>query len=66
MAALEDRSMIVHSIGNEERRFIVDTLRNVIFDLREDDEDKWFSAIDELKQVLDIFGEDVEDETYTY
>lgn len=36
----------------EERRFIADTLRNVLFDLREDDEDKWAGLLPEVEEAL--------------
>jgi hypothetical protein len=44
----------------EEERFLKDTLRNLAFDLQEDDEDKWLGDIDEIEQALNIFGDTLE------
>ena len=48
----------------EESKYVLETVRNIIFDLREDDEDKWYASIDELRYVLDMFdgSEDATDE----
>jgi hypothetical protein len=50
----------------EEERFLKDTLRNLAFDLQEDDEDKWFGEVEEIEQALNIFGESLDsDDTLT-
>jgi len=52
------RNMAKIVLTLEEQRFITNTLRNVIFDMREDDPDKWWAQCDELNQVLEILGDD--------
>ena len=45
----------------EEERFVVDTLLNIAFDLREDDPDKWEAALAEIDDALEIFGRNTGD-----
>ena len=49
------------TLSDEERRFVTDTIRNVIFDMKEDDEDKWWAAVGELTQALETLGESLDD-----
>lgn len=45
-------------LSEEEQRFLLDTLRNVVFDLAEDDDlPRWGPLIEEINQIFDIFGE---------
>jgi hypothetical protein len=48
----------------EEERFLKDTLRNIAFDLEEDDPDKWYGIREEIEQALNVFGESLEPHGY--
>lgn len=49
-------------LTQEEERFIKDTLRNLAFDLEEDDPDKWYGQREEIDAALLVFGESLEDD----